>query len=110
MASSIGPASLSTVVRRHRAHMNSNTTPLTRLLRRKTWAEVLLLACAVFAFAWIPPALILIFGDRELRPVFRTLWQLWPLAAVPLCGFAVSWRWRSSLTRKLRELDSHDAA
>ena len=90
--------------------MNSNTTQLARLLRQKTWVELLLLACAVFSFAWVPPALILIWGDGELRPALRTLWQLSPLAAAPLCGFAVCWWWRSSLRRKLRELDVHHAA
>jgi hypothetical protein len=81
-----------------------------QLLRHKKCAELLLMACAVFAFAWIPPALILIFGDEELQPIFQTLWQLWPLAAVPLCGFAVCWRWRSSLKRKLGKLDLYDTA
>lgn len=85
--------------------MNSNTTLLSRLSRRKTWAELLLMVFGAFAFAWIPPALILIFGDAELRPVFRTLLQLWPLASVPLIGFVICWCWRSSLARQIRELD-----
>ena len=88
--------------------MNSNTRHLTRLLRRRSQSEWLLLGCAVFAFAWIPAGLVLIFGDAELRPVFRVLWQLWPLALIPLCGFGLCWYWRSSLKRRLRELDSHE--
>jgi len=52
---------------------------------------------AVLAFSWIPAGLILIFGDTELHPMFRTplpvmafgvvsvvrLWPLLALAVVP---------------------------
>ena len=88
--------------------VNSNATNLTRLRQSRWRAELLMIVCGALAFGWIPAGLILIFADVELRPVFRTLWQLWPLEIIPLCGFGLCWRWRSSLTHQLRELDSHD--
>src|SRR4051794_11866621 len=61
--------------------VNSDPTALKRLLHRRSLADLLLVACAVFAFSWIPSAIVLIYGDSEARPVFRVLWQLWPMAA-----------------------------
>lgn len=88
--------------------MNQDSAPLSRLLSQKKRAEWLLLTCAVFAFSWVPTALILIFGDAALHPVFRTLFQLWPLAVVPLFGFVLCWFWRARLTRQLGELGFSD--
>jgi hypothetical protein len=91
--------------------MNSVTTYLSRLRRRKFVAELLMLGCGTLTFGWIGAALVLILGDEELRQyILRIFWylSLW-LAVVPLCGFAICWSWRSSLTRKISEIESKDA-
>jgi hypothetical protein len=79
---------------------------LARLQRRKFRVEMLALGCAIFGLGWIGAALVLIFGDAELRQhVFRTIWYLWLwLAFVPLCSFCVCWFWRSSLNRKIKRI------
>jgi hypothetical protein len=89
--------------------VNSSARDLTRLRHRMAVANWLMLGCAILAFAWIPAGLVLIFGDPEYRPVFLIVWQLWPLAFIPLCGFGAFWCWRSWLKRMLRELESHDS-
>jgi hypothetical protein len=75
-----------------------------RLKRRKLVAELLMMLCGVFAFAWIAAALVLIWRDATLRPATQVLWQLWPLVPVPLCGFGVTLWWRTSLARRLEAL------
>ena len=64
---------------------------LYKLRRRKFLVEMFILGCAIFAFGWIGTALVLIFGDAELRQhifsVFGYLW-LW-LGIIPLCGFTI---------------------
>ena len=90
--------------------MNSVSTDLARLQRRKFVAEMFTLGFAILAFGWIGAALVLILGDAELRQhifrVFEYLW-LW-LALVPLCGFGVCLCWRSMVKRKIVEIDLHD--
>ena len=86
--------------------MNSNTTDLTRLLRRRLLADWLTVGFVILAFAWIPAGMILIFRDPALRPLIHILWLLLPLAFLPLCGFVVCWLWRWSLIRKIREMRS----
>jgi hypothetical protein len=74
-------------------------------LRQKKWrADLLMIVCGVFAFAWVAPALALIWRDGDLRPVSGVLWQLWPLGPIPLCGFGAAWWWRISLQRRLSGL------
>ena len=86
--------------------MTSDTTDLSRL-RRKSWrVELLMLGFAVLAFSWIPAGLILIFRDADSRPVFTIFRQLWPLLFFPLCFASVCWLWRSSLKRKIRDMES----
>ena len=93
------------IVMRHWATAKSNTRDLARLLNRLLLVEILMLGCATVAFGWIGAAMVLIFGDTELRPVFRILWYLWLwLAFVPLCGFGVCWCWRLSLKRKIGQI------
>jgi hypothetical protein len=79
---------------------------LNKLLRRKFLIEMFVLGCAILAFGWIGAALILIFGDAELRQhifsVFGYLW-LW-LGAIPLCGFIICLYWRTVLTRKIKRV------
>ena len=65
-----------------------------------------MLGCGILAFAWIGAALVLIFGDAELRQyIFRIFWYLllW-LGVVPLCGFGICWCWRLFLMRKISEI------
>jgi hypothetical protein len=70
-----------------------------------------MLGFAVLAFSWIPAGLVLIFRDADSRPVFTIFWQLWPLLFFPLCLASVCWFWRSSLKRKIRDMESrHDIA
>jgi ABC-type nickel/cobalt efflux system permease component RcnA len=88
--------------------VKSDIIGTTGLLRQKLYADLLTLLFAIFAVAWIPAALVLIGGDTELRPAFRVFWQLWPLALIPLCGFALCWSWRVLLQRKLKRLGSHE--
>ena len=89
--------------------MNSAISRLTRLPRRKFVAEMFTLGFAILAFGWIGAALVLIFGDSELRPhifrIFEYLW-LW-LALVPLCGFGVCLCWRQLVKRKIAKIDLH---
>jgi hypothetical protein len=79
---------------------------LYKLRRRKFLVEMFILGCAIFAFGWIGTALVLIFGDAELRQhifsVFGYLW-LW-LGIIPLCGFTICLCWRASLTRKIKRI------
>jgi hypothetical protein len=82
------------------------STDIHQLRRKKGVAELLMILCGVFAFAWIGPALVLIWRDADLRPVPHVLWQLWPLVPIPLCGFGAAWWWRASLRRRLRGLSS----
>src|SRR6266850_2647902 len=88
---------------REGATLDSTSTDLARLQRRKILVELLLLGFAILAFGWTGAALVLIVGDAELRRdmlrVFSYLW-VW-LAAVPLCGFVVCWCWRWLLQRKI---------
>jgi hypothetical protein len=77
-----------------------------RLHRKKSWANRLILIFSILAFAWIPAAIVLIWGDRELRPISLILWRLSPLAFIPLCGVGICCRWRSSLKQKIKELKS----
>ena len=90
--------------------MNLATTNLSRLRRRKFVVEMFMLLCGIFAFGWIGAALVLIFGDAELRQhIFHIFWYLWLwLGLVPLCGFGVCWRWWSLLKRKIAKMDLHD--
>ena len=81
----------------------------TELKRSRRWrfiADLLMIVLGALAFGWIPAAFVLILGDWELRPVLRVFWQLCPLAIVPLCGFALCWRWRAALSRSAVVLDS----
>jgi hypothetical protein len=64
-----------------------------------------MILCAVFAFAWIAPALVLVWRDATLRPAAQVLWRLWPLVPVPLFGFGVALLWRSALIRRLAALE-----
>ena len=78
---------------------------LTRLLRRKSRVEWLMLAFALLAFAWIPASLVLVFRDADLRLGSFILWQLWPLLVIPLCGFEACLLWRASLKRKIVKME-----
>jgi hypothetical protein len=69
-----------------------------------------MLLSGVFAFAWIVPAIVLIWRDATLRPTGQILWQLWPLLPVPLCGFGLAWWWRTSLGRRLRALGQREVS
>jgi hypothetical protein len=65
---------------------------------------------AILAFAWIPAGMVLIFGDETLRPALLVLWELWPLAFIPVCGLGACWLWRTSLKRKIKDMEGrHDA-
>lgn len=79
-----------------------------RLKRRKLVAELLMMLSGVFVFAWIVPALVLIWRDATLRPAAQILLHLWPLVPVPLCGFGVALGWRMSLARRLAALSRHE--
>jgi hypothetical protein len=85
--------------------MNSSTPDLTPLLRRRSLADWLMVGFAILAFSWIPAGLILIFKDKDLRPVIYILWQLGPLLIIPLFGYGVCCLWRSSLDRKIRNIE-----
>jgi hypothetical protein len=80
------------------------STEVQALRHKKLVAEVLMMFCGAFAFGWIPPALVLIWRDTDLRPVLHFLWQLWPLAPIPVCALGAAWWWRVTLQRRLREL------
>ena len=84
------------------------STDIQSLRQKKLVAEVIMMLCGVFAFAWIAPALVLIWRDADLRPIPHFLWQLWPLAPIPLCGFGAAWWWRESLRRRLRVLSPQE--
>ncbi|MDB6068560.1 MAG: hypothetical protein JWR26_4768 [Pedosphaera sp.] len=62
----------------------------------------------VLAFSWIPAGLILIFEDKDLRPVIYILWQLGPLVIIALCCYGVCRLWRSSLDRKVKQIVSRN--
>lgn len=97
------------MVSHYHAAVELNASYLSRLLRRRLLADWLAVGFGVFAFSWIPAALILIIKDADLHPVFRTFYQLWPLSVIPLLGFVISLLWRSSLKRKIIEVESrHD--
>ena len=66
--------------------------------------ELLLILSAIFTLAWIPPALVLILRDPELRPVAGVLFKLTPWALIPLSAAIVCWFWRLSIDRKLGQL------
>jgi len=90
--------------------MNSASTDLARLQRRKFVAEMFMLGCGILSFGWIGAALVLICGDVELRQhIFRIFLYLWFwLALIPLSGFGACWCWRSLVKRKIAEIDLHD--
>lgn len=77
-----------------------------RLNWKKSLANRLIVVFAVLAFAWIPAAIVLIWEDRELRPVSLILWYLSPLAFIPLCGVGLCCLWRSSVKQNIKELKS----
>ena len=79
---------------------------MARLQRRRLRVGGFALGFAILAFAWIATGLVLTFGDEELRPAFRIFWQLWPLVFILLCCAGVCWFWRSSLIRRIKELES----
>jgi hypothetical protein len=86
--------------------MSPTLTDLNRLQRRKFVAEMFILGGAILAFGWIAAAVVLIFGDAELREhifsVFGYLW-LW-LGAIPLCSLAICLFWRALLMRKIERI------
>ncbi len=83
--------------------MTQDTTDISRLKRKLWHVELLMLAFAILAFAWIPAGLILIARDADSRPVFTIFRQLWPLSVLPLCCGSVCWFWWMSLKRKIKE-------
>jgi hypothetical protein len=73
-------------------------------MRRRRTAELLLILSAIFTLAWIPPALVLILRDAELRPVAGVLLKLAPWALVPFSAAILCWFWRLYIDRKLGKL------